>query len=87
LLVDAGYRFVMFDGLNRFYVAVERPELVPAFSAPVNIHDLAGGCELSARSPCVAAAVAKIHASRSWRLTRPLRRLFSFLTGTGALDV
>ncbi len=29
LLVEAGYDFVLFDGLNRFYVAHERPELKP----------------------------------------------------------
>ena len=86
LLVVAGYRFVLFDGLNRFYVAAERPELEPAFSAPVNIHDLASGCELSASSPFVAGTVAKIDASRSWRLTRPLRRLFSLLSENGARD-
>lgn len=90
LLVDADYRFVIFDGLNRFYVARERPELEPAFSAPVNIHDLASGCELSDSSPFAAGAAARIaarfRASRSWRLTRPLRRVFSLLSGTGAQD-
>lgn len=39
LLVDAGYRFAYFDGLNRFYVAQEHPELLPAFSAPPNVFD------------------------------------------------
>jgi FkbM family methyltransferase len=31
ILVSAGYEFVLFDGLNRFYVAKERPELKPYF--------------------------------------------------------
>ena len=36
---DAGYRFVYFDGLNRFYIAHEHPELAAAFGAPPNVFD------------------------------------------------
>ena len=93
LLVDAGYRFALFDGLNRFYVAEERPELQAALSTPVNIHDLARGCEIDASSPFVAAAVggrdaiiARMRSSRSWRWTRPLRRLFSIFSSAGYRD-
>lgn len=93
LLVDAGYRFALFDGLNRFYVANERPELLTALSTPVNIHDLAGGCEIDASSPFVAAAVgrrdaviARMRSSRSWRWTRPLRRLVSLFSSAGYRD-
>jgi FkbM family methyltransferase len=39
LVIAAGYRFVYFDGLNRFYIANEHPELAAAFSAPPNIFD------------------------------------------------
>lgn len=39
LVLAAGYRFVYFDGLNRFYIANERPELAAAFAAPPNIFD------------------------------------------------
>jgi len=39
ILVAAGYRFVYFDGLNRFYVAPEHPELVDAFASPPNVFD------------------------------------------------
>lgn len=40
LLIDADYRFVWFDGLNRFYVAGERIEqLGGAFHAPPNVFD------------------------------------------------
>ena len=93
LLVDAGYRFALFDGLNRFYVAEERPELQAALSTPVNIHDLARGCEIDASSPFVAAAVggrdaiiARMRSSRSWRWTRPLRRLISIFSSAGYRD-
>lgn len=34
LLVDAGYRFCLFDGLSRYYVAEEHAELTPALSYP-----------------------------------------------------
>ena len=40
LLLDAEYRFVWFDGLNRYYVAAERHDaLAPAFSTPPNVFD------------------------------------------------
>lgn len=40
LLLAANYQFVLFDGLNRLYVADEHMEqLGPTFSAPVNILD------------------------------------------------
>jgi len=38
-LVDAGYAFVYFDGLNRFYVATERKALEAGFAAPPNCFD------------------------------------------------
>lgn len=39
-LTENGYRFVMFDGLNRFYVAREHElDLAPRLEAPVNILD------------------------------------------------
>ena len=39
LLVSKGYRFAYFDGLNRYYVAQEHPELMEAFRLPVNLFD------------------------------------------------
>jgi FkbM family methyltransferase len=36
---EAGYRFVYFDGLNRFYIADEHPELAAAFATPPNVFD------------------------------------------------
>ena len=39
LLTTRGYDFVYFDGLNRFYVAAEHPELKAAFQAPLNFFD------------------------------------------------
>lgn len=39
LLTRAGYDFVYFDGLNRFYLAQEHPELRQHFEAPPNVFD------------------------------------------------
>ena len=40
ILLQADYRFVWFDGLNRFYISAERhDELVHAFQTPVNVFD------------------------------------------------
>lgn len=47
IVLAAGYRFVYFDGLNRFYVAEEHAELAAAFATPPNVFD---GVELSGQS-------------------------------------
>ncbi|WP_102227153.1 FkbM family methyltransferase [Acidimangrovimonas sediminis] len=39
LILDAGYDFVWFDGLNRYYVAREHGALKDAFQAPPNVYD------------------------------------------------
>lgn len=39
ILEQAGYQFVWFDGLNRFYVAAERAELARHFQTPPNVFD------------------------------------------------
>ena len=39
LLLRAGYDFVLFDGLNRFYVREEDAALVAPLSAPANVFD------------------------------------------------
>ena len=39
ILLNAGYVFKYADGLNRFYVANERPELFGAFKYPPNVFD------------------------------------------------
>jgi FkbM family methyltransferase len=54
LLLEAGYEFVYFDGLNRFYVAAEHPELKRFFSVPVSICDPFRDSELLRLSGVVA---------------------------------
>jgi FkbM family methyltransferase len=39
ILVAYGYAAVYFDGLNRYYISNEHPELKAAFSAPPNVFD------------------------------------------------
>jgi len=39
LLLERGYRFVYFDGLNRFYVSNQHLELVTNFLVPPNVFD------------------------------------------------
>ena len=39
ILTEARYRFVAFDGINRFYVREEDADLAPALAVPVNVLD------------------------------------------------
>src|SRR5262245_6648692 len=39
LLLNAGYEYAYFDGLNRYYVAGEHENLMDAFKAPPNVFD------------------------------------------------
>jgi FkbM family methyltransferase len=39
LLLDKGYLFATFDGLNRYYVRAEDAQLVATFQVPVNVFD------------------------------------------------
>jgi FkbM family methyltransferase len=39
LLLNAGYEYAYFDGLNRYYVAGEHENLMAAFKAPPNVFD------------------------------------------------
>ncbi len=37
--MDQGYLLAYFDGLNRFYVREEEPQLMGHFSVPINVYD------------------------------------------------
>lgn len=39
LIIQKGYRFAYFDGLNRYYISHHHPELIKAFSTPPNVFD------------------------------------------------
>jgi FkbM family methyltransferase len=60
VLVDSGYEFAYFDGLNRFYVAAEHRELAAKLQIPPNVFD---GAQLSGLSGTwCAGAVARVRA-------------------------
>ncbi|MFS2048310.1 FkbM family methyltransferase [Variovorax sp. Varisp41] len=68
ILVKAGYEFVYFDGLNRFYVASEHKELRAAFEAPPNVFDGARLSGLSSSAWCAgvnAAHAGELEAARA----------------------
>ena len=71
LVRGAGYRFVYFDGLNRFYIAHEHPELAVAFGAPPNVFDdvrLSGYASWALCADVAARhAVRLADAERAWR--------------------
>ena len=39
MLLEAGYRFAMFDGLNRFYAHADEPALLQTLAIPANVFD------------------------------------------------
>jgi FkbM family methyltransferase len=65
-LLLRGYDFVYFDGLNRFYVSHDHPELCPSLALPPNIFDNFVQAERLDE-------LAALKNSMSWRLTAPLR--------------
>ena len=83
ILLKADYQFAYADGLNRFYVAKEHFELLPAFNYPPNVFDgfkLIGQHDAEARAAQAEARAAQAEDltyelinSTSWRLTAPLR--------------
>ncbi len=39
MLIDAGYQFAMFDGLNRFYAHSDEPAILQKLATPANVFD------------------------------------------------
>ncbi len=77
IVLAAGYRFCLFDGLSRFYVdEVNHPELVEPLSYPVGVFDdftTVQTRELEQQAAAARAEVDEIHRTLSWRITAPLR--------------
>jgi FkbM family methyltransferase len=98
MVLSKGYQFAYFDGLNRFFVSSDHPELMDAFKSGPNVFDdfaLSGEastpfCALlndkiqqaEARVQQAENQLAAIYASSSWRLTRPLRGLKQIIRKT-----
>lgn len=93
ILLASNYLFAYADGLNRFYLARERTELLPAFKYPPNVFDdyVLSRIEVAETRATTAEARAQqanmmldaIYASRSWRITEPLRAVLSFIRKYG----
>jgi len=69
LLFSANYLFAYADGVNRFYVAVEHPEILLSFQYPPNVFD---DFVLAARGQAEV-DLNEFYKSRAWRWTAPLR--------------
>jgi FkbM family methyltransferase len=90
ILIKAGYQFVYFDGLNRFYLAQEHLELISAFSCPPNTFDnirIADHsnlcCEMQSQLRGLQEELETVYNSTSWRITRFLRQLMNFKPSIG----
>lgn len=64
ILLDAGYRCVYFDGLNRYYTAPERDELAGSFAAPPNVFDDYISAETHRLAQCLEASIVEAEAQR-----------------------
>ena len=78
LLLDRGYVFAAFDGINRFYVPSEHAELVDTLAYPMSILDrykLARVTELEQE-------LRDLYGSRTWRAGRLVARASAPIGGT-----
>jgi len=86
LLLNREYVFSYFDGLNRFYIAKEHIDLKVAFAVPPNFFDdyilfkhLEEIANLKLHLEQLNDELQLVYRSKSWRITRPLRKLINLL--------
>ena len=81
ILLEAEYRFALFDGLNRFYARSESPELMERLAAPANVLDH----WISHRTAIAEARVAHLEEKHArWEAKRPKRILARVFGSKGA---
>src|SRR6266545_1788243 len=73
ILTTAGYQFVYFDGLNRFYVSKEHADLAEAFSCPPNVFDNVQLSGLASSELC--RGLVTLHQAREKELTTQVEKL------------
>jgi FkbM family methyltransferase len=78
LLLDAGYAYAYFDGLNRFYVASEHYARAAVLAIPPNVFDHFVNLEQAEEINRVRASYEN---SISWRVTAPLRAAKAVFAG------
>ena len=88
IVLAAGYRFCLFDGLSRFYAdEVNHPELIQPLSYPAGVFDeyaTVETVELERLADAARAEVEKMHRTISWRITAPLRAIRHATRSRGA---
>jgi FkbM family methyltransferase len=75
-ILESKYEFVHFDGLNRWYLAAERPQLRKRFDAPPNLFDrfeLAATVSACNRLATAERELEQMRKSASWQWTAPFR--------------
>jgi FkbM family methyltransferase len=93
ILLASNYFFAYADGLNRFYLANERTELLPDFKYPPNVFDdyVLSKVEVAETRATTAEArfqqdeieLDALRHSTSWRITAPLRTFMNFIKKYG----
>jgi FkbM family methyltransferase len=88
-LKNAGYEFVFFDGLSRYYVSSQKLELKKHFAYPAGIHDSfitkkfqdlnVLKQKLDLENKILDQKIKDMTSSISWRLTKILRKTDNFL--------
>lgn len=85
ILIKANYLFVYTDGLNRFYLAKEKKELISKFDYPPNVFDEfiqyrtffaeEQSMSLNKKIEYLKKEIENIKNTFSWRITKPLRKI------------
>ena len=78
LLLEAGYRFATFDGINRFYVETSEAQLIPPLAYPLSPLDrfvTATEHRFEETAAGLRAELAELYASRTWRAGRAVAGL------------